>query len=103
MYPHERSLVKRLSDKPFVLLGINSDEDRDEIKKTIKDESITWRSWWDNGSPEGPIQTQWQVTQRPAIYILDAKGGIRFKNIEAENLDAAIDSLLEELARGDKR
>ena len=103
MYPHERSLVKRLSDKPFVLLGINSDEDREEIQKTIKDESITWRSWWDNGSPEGPIQTQWQVTQRPAIYILDAKGVIRFKNIEAENLDAAIDSLLEELARGDKR
>ena len=103
MYPHERSLVKRLSDKPFVLLGINSDEDREEIQKTIKDESITWRSWWDNGSPEGPIQTQWQVTQRPAIYILDAKGVIRFKNIEAENLDAAIDSLLEEPARGDKR
>ena len=103
MYPHERSLVKRLSDKLFVLLGINSDEDREEIQKTIKDESITWRSWWDNGSPEGPIQTQWQVTQRPAIYILDAKGVIRFKNIEAENLDAAIDSLLEEPARGDKR
>lgn len=103
MYPHERSLVKRLADKPFVLLGINSDEDREEIQKTIKDESITWRSWWDNGSPEGPIQTQWQITQRPAIYILDAKGVIRFKNIEAENLDAAIDSLLEELARGDKR
>ena len=103
MYPHERSLVKRLSDKPFVLLGINSDEDREEIQNTIKDESITWRSWWDNGSPEGPIQTQWQVTQRPAIYLLDAKGVIRFKNIEAENLDAAIDSLLEEPARGDKR
>ena len=103
MYPHERSLVKRLADKPFVLLGINSDEDREEIQKTIKDESITWRSWWDNGSPEGPIQTQWQVTQRPAIYILDAKGVIRFKNIGAENLDAAIDSLLEEPARGDKR
>ena len=103
MSPHERSLVKRLSDKPFVLLGINSDEDREEIQKTIKDESITWRSWWDNGSPEGPIQTQWQVTQRPAIYILDAKGIIRFKNIEEEKLDAAIDSLLEEPARGDKR
>ena len=99
MYPHERSLVKRLADKPFVLLGINSDEDRDEIQKTIKDESITWRSWWDNGSPEGPIQTQWQVTERPAIYILNAKGIIAFKNVEEANLDAAIDSLLEEPAR----
>ena len=103
MYPHERSLVKRLADKPFVLLGINSDEDREEIQKTIKDESITWRSWWDNGSPEGPIQTQWQVAQRPAIYVLDAKGTIRFKNVEEEHLDGAIDSLLEELARDKQR
>ena len=25
MYPHERSLVKTLEDKPFALLGVNSD------------------------------------------------------------------------------
>ncbi len=49
MYPHERSLVKRLQDqeKRFVLLGINSDEDREELKKTLEKEQITWRSWWD--------------------------------------------------------
>jgi hypothetical protein len=29
MYPHERSLVNRLAGKPFVLLGINSDDDRE--------------------------------------------------------------------------
>lgn len=99
MYPHERSLVKRLADKPFVLLGINSDEDREEIQKTIKDESLTWRSWWDNGSPEGPIQTQWQVTERPTIYLLNAKGIISHKNVEEADLDATIDSLLQELTR----
>ena len=97
MYPHERSLVKRLADKPFVLLGINSDEDREAIQKTIQEESITWRSWWDNGSPEGPIQTQWQVTERPAIYILNAKGIICHKNVDEAELDTAIDSLM----RGD--
>ena len=37
MYPHERSLVKRLSDKPFALRGVNSDRDREKIKQTIKD------------------------------------------------------------------
>ena len=25
MYPHERSLVKRLANQPFVLIGVNSD------------------------------------------------------------------------------
>src|SRR5579872_1099018 len=32
LIPHERELVERLKDKPFVLLGINSDEDRDKAK-----------------------------------------------------------------------
>ena len=32
MYPHERSLVKEMENKPFVLLGVNSDTDRAKIK-----------------------------------------------------------------------
>ena len=83
--------------KPFELLGINSDKDREALKSTLADEKITWRSWWDEGSINGPIQTQWQVSSRPAIYILYWKGEIRHKNIEAEKLDEAIKALLEEL------
>ncbi len=33
MYPHERSLVEKLEGKPFALIGINSDLDRDKIKE----------------------------------------------------------------------
>ena len=93
--------MKRLAGKPFVLLGINSDADREAIKKTLKEKKITWRSWWDNGSKFGPIQTKWRVEQRPVIYVLDAKGVIRYKNmisVDEEDLDEAVDSLLEELA-----
>ncbi len=102
MYPHERSLVKRLQDqeKRFVFLGINSNEDREELKKTLDKEQITWRSWWDRGSPDGPIQTKWDVTERPAIYLLDSRGVIRFKDLKDEELDKAIDTLLAERPAG---
>ena len=33
MYPHERSLVERLKDKPFALIGVNSDTDKDEAEE----------------------------------------------------------------------
>lgn len=81
--------MKRLQgqEKRFVFLGINSDEDRDELRKTLVKEDITWRSWWDQGSPEGPIQTQWGVTERPTIYVLDARGVIRFKDLKGDELD----------------
>lgn len=92
--------MKRLAGKPFALLGINSDLDREALKKTNKKEQITWRSWWDNGSKFGPIQAKWQVEQRPIIYILDAKGIIRYKStidVDGEDLGEVVDSLLEEL------
>ncbi len=98
MFPHERSLVKRLEDKPFALLGINSDPDRAGLKKMNRAESITWRSWWDDGGVHGPIQTKWQVETRPAIYVLDARGVIRHKGTDGTGLDDAVNKLLAELA-----
>ena len=98
MYPHERSLVKRLADKPFALLGINSDSDREALKETLLEEEITWRSWWDGGDTSGPIATKWNVSGWPTVYVLDAKGVIRFKNVRGEAMDQAVESLLEEMA-----
>lgn len=98
MYPHERSLVKRLAGQPFALLGINSDTDREMLKKVMQQEQITWRSWWDSGQIHGPITTSWYINQRPAIYVLDAGGVIRYKDVKGEELDKAVDSLVHELA-----
>lgn len=97
MFPHERSLVKRLAGKPFALLGINSDPDKEALKAVIEKESVTWRSWWDGGSTGGPIATHWNVSGWPTIYVLDAKGVIRYKNVLGEKMDEAVDTLLAEL------
>jgi len=47
MFPHERSLVARLENKPFALIGINSDKDKDKLKESNEKEQITWRSFWE--------------------------------------------------------
>jgi hypothetical protein len=96
MYPHERSLVKRFKSTPFALLGINSDSDKKALRKHMEDENITWRSWWDEGIA-GPITTKWNVVTFPAIYIIDSKGVIRFKNnLPPKVMDRVIDQLLKE-------
>ena len=94
MYPHERSLVKRLKDKPFALIGVNSDRDREAIKQICKDKNLSWRSFWNGGSTSGPISTKWNVRGWPTIYVLDENGVIRFKNVRGEAMDKAIDTLL---------
>ena len=93
--------MKKLAGKPFVLFGINSDRDRDALKQTLLDEDITWRSWWDQAI-DGPIHTEWQIELRPAIHLLDAKGVIRYKEIDVSEVDQAIDELLAELPAQDE-
>jgi len=96
MYPHERSLVERLKDKPSTILGVNSDSSK-RYKKAIEENNITWPSFWDGGRTGGPIATAWTVRGWPTIYIIDAKGVIRFKNTRGKAMDEAVDELLEEM------
>ncbi len=100
MYPHERSLVKRLEGKPFALIGVNSDDDRDTVKTAIADEGLTWRSFFDGGTG-GPIARDWRVRSWPSIYVLDAKGVIRYTDVRGDDLDTAVDILLKEMGAGD--
>lgn len=98
MYPHERSLVKRLQDEPFALIGVNSDIDKEYLRQRIEEENITWRNFW--CGPEGvygPIPVRWNIGGWPSIFVLDHKGVIRFKHLRGEQLDAAIEQLLDEM------
>ena len=96
MYQHERSLVKRLADEPFAILGINSDP-KERLRTAMDENELTWRSFWDGGNTRGPIATKWNVTGWPTIYVLDAKGVIRYKGVRGEKMDEAVDALLEEI------
>ena len=96
MYPHERSLVARMKDKPFTILGINSDS-KERYRKAVKENDITWPSFWDGGSTGGPIATKWAVSGWPTIYVLDHKGVIRYKGVRGADMDEAVDTLMGEI------
>jgi hypothetical protein len=76
MYPHERSLVEKFKDRPFVILGVNSDASRELVKQVSEKEKLTWRSFWDGGSTDGPIASRWNVNGWPTLYLIDYTGTI---------------------------
>ena len=94
MYPHERSLVEKYADQPFAIIGVNSDQDLDKLRQTIKEKELTWRSFFDCGGTGGPIATRWGVRGWPSIYVLDHEGRIRYKDVRGEDLDAALEDLI---------
>ena len=156
MIPHEKAMVERLKDKPFALIGINSDGDRDvsekldekeqqvlkglgrtadegldkiragdaaalakanadapalvkkvrdadreNLVKILDKNGISWRQAVE-GSTGGPWASQWNVQGWPTIYVLDAQGVIRFRDLRGEELENAVVKLLDEAAASDK-
>jgi len=90
--------VARLVDRPFALVGVNSDKDREALAPVILEERISWRSFWNGpGGTKGPIARSYNVRSWPTIFVLDAEGIIRFKNLRGEALDRAVDALLAEM------
>ena len=95
MYPHGRSLVKKLAGRPFAIVGVNSDPSG-YARKAVKDNRISWRSFWDGGDPQGPIASRWNVTGWPTMYLIDHKGRIVGSVWQGKELDALIEKHVKE-------
>jgi thiol-disulfide isomerase/thioredoxin len=95
MIPHERSMVERLKGTPFALVSISGDEKRETLQKFLEKESMPWTQWW-NGQ-EGGVLEDWEVRYFPTIYVLDAKGVIRHKDLRGEKLEEAVRELLKDM------
>jgi thiol-disulfide isomerase/thioredoxin len=93
MIPHERAMVARLKDKPFTLVSISADEKKATLTDFLAKEKMPWTHWW--GGMAGIID-DWDVKYFPTIYVLDAQGVIRHKDLSGEKLEMAVKALLEE-------
>jgi peroxiredoxin len=102
LWPHERSLVKNLEDKPFALIGVNTNQyDAKKLKEAMDKEKLNWRSFADKGK----ITKQFNLVGTPTLYVLDHKGVIRYKWLGSPGekaIDAAIEKLLKEAQAGSK-
>ena len=95
MIPHEREMVERLKDKPFALVSISADEkkqDADRLPGQGKNalDALVERQRRGHSSKTGTCSTI------PTIYVLDAQGVIRHKDLQGEELEKAVNALLEE-------
>ncbi len=98
MYGHEQELTQDLSDQPFVLLGVNSDANKQTAIDAVRSENLSWRHFW-NGprGTRGPISKKWNVEGWPTVYLIDQHGVIRYKEVLGDDIDKGIETLMAEL------
>jgi peroxiredoxin len=99
MYAHERSLVEEMKNEPFTLFGINSDDSPEGVRSAMAREKLTWPILC-AGSTEGVVPIQWGVTSWPSLWVLDAKGVIRYRDLRGEELTSAVKELVAEAKAG---
>jgi thiol-disulfide isomerase/thioredoxin len=99
-YPFERLMLEVHKTDPFAIVSVNSDDKIETAKQAKLDNKLEFRSWWDgyvkDANTKGPIASAWNVTGWPAIYVMDAKGVIRFAGLRQEDILKAVNQLLEE-------
>ena len=98
MYPHERSLVEAKRKSKFTLLGIDSDSSPAVLRAAMEREKITWPVIF-GGAGGGHLAAKWGVHSWPTIFVVDAKGVIRAKDLREERLTAKVDELLAEIEK----
>lgn len=97
MIPHEREMVEKLKDKPFTLVSISADEEKETLTNFLAKEKMPWTHWWSGSS--GGILEDWDVQYYPTIYVIDAKGIIRHKDLRGAELEKAVEALLAEAGK----
>ncbi len=98
-YPYQRLMLELHKDKPFAILGVNSDDTLDVARQAKADNRLEYRTWWDGyleKKTSGPIASAWDVTGWPTIYLIDKKGVIRFVNLRFEDVLKGASQLLQE-------
>jgi len=100
MIPHGKELARRLEGQPFVILGVSADNEQDELRSYVSEKKIPWPNIFDG--PRGPLAGAWRIEGFPTVFVVDAKGVIRYKQVgydpaSMSKLDNAIDKLLKEM------
>ena len=95
MIPHEREMVEKLKVKPFVLISVSADEEKEQLTKFLEKEQMPWVHWWEGGKKTTMLK-DWNVQFFPTIYVIDAKGVIRYKHVRGKKLEDAVETLVKE-------
>ena len=83
LIPHERELAAQFEDEPFIIIGVNSDDDIDVAREAVTENQVTWRSFRDKNGDKPTISDEWKIIGYPSVFLIDHHGTIRKRWIES--------------------
>jgi thiol-disulfide isomerase/thioredoxin len=91
--PHMRQIAKIFDGQPFVVLSISLDSDEAKWKEFVGKNGMTWMQYRD-GSFEGRISKQFNVTAIPATFTIDSDGVLEDQHVGDANIEGKLKKLI---------
>ena len=98
MIPHERSLVQKWKDRPFALIGVNSDKTVEVAKQAIEKNGLNCPSFQNKDADrERAIADDWAVSGWPTCIVIDQDMVIRYRGHDGHKAGEVAKELVEKL------
>ena len=100
MYPYERLMLELYERWPFAMVAVETGSSPEAVKTAREAQDLRYRAWWDapDDTGQGPIAAAWRISGFPAVYVVDARGVIRFVDLRQEDLLKGVRQVLTEEA-----
>jgi len=87
-------LYSKYKDKGFEILGVSLDDNKNDWKKAVNKDKITWLQINDSKGWNAMSAAKWQVDAIPASFLIDKDGNVIAVNAEKQVLENKVRELL---------
>jgi glutathione peroxidase-family protein len=88
-------VYKKYKEMGFEILGVSLDEDRDDWKKAIAKDKITWLQGNDTGGWEANAAIKWNVEALPSSFLVNKNGDVIAIDLEKNELEKLLKELID--------
>lgn len=93
--PHMKSAYDKLHPKGFEIVGINSDDEREQMQRVLDTAKLTWPQFFDGQGQTNRFAVEFGVITLPTMWLVDKQGVLRDLNARM-NLEEKVEKLLSE-------
>ena len=92
--PNVVAIYKEFHAKGLNIISVSLDKFADKWKQAIEEDELSWTQVSNLKEMKDPIALQYEVTQIPTTFLLDASGKVVAVDLRGDDLKAKINELL---------
>jgi peroxiredoxin len=87
-------LYPKFRDKGFEILGVSLDEDRNEWKRAIEKDKVSWLQIIDDRGWQARTVYEWRIDALPTSYLINKNGDLIAMDLEGKELEKVLKDIL---------